>query len=186
MHRSLIWIPLLLLSGCRSFESDQSGSEPWSPVERHMTIADTLEQANLLAEASLEYTLAAQLYPSSEYYPMAVRKAAFLYSDKRNPARNDSVSIFWFNRYLELPLSAEQREITVLYLQLREEASTLRNSLTRQRGVSDSLQTIIKRQGNEIGNRAKRLGELEAELAKANDELQKLREIDVKMHKTKK
>jgi hypothetical protein len=37
-----------------------------------------------------------------------------------------------------------------------------------------------------MGNRAKRLAELEAELAKANDELQKLREIDVKMHKTKK
>ena len=176
----------LLLSGCASFESEQSGTEPWSPVERHMAIADTLEQINLLAEASLEYTLAAQLYPSSEYYPMAVRKAAFLYSDRRNPARNDSVSIFWFQRYLELPLSAEQRELTSLYLQLREETSTLRNSLTRQGSVADSLQTIVRRQGNEMGNRAKRLAELEAELAKANDELQKLREIDVKMHKTKK
>jgi len=186
MHRSFIWIALLAISGCTSFESERSGAEPWSPVERHMAIADTLEQTDQLAGASLEYTLAAQLYPSSEYYPMAVRKAAFLYSDKRNPARNDSVSTYWFQRYLELPLSAEQREITSLYLQLREETSALRNSLSRQSSVADSLQTIVRRQGIEIGNRAKRLSELEAELAKANDELQKLREIDVKMHKTKK
>src|SRR6058998_2359268 len=93
----------VLVVGC---SSTSKMNEVESQAQQHMAIADTLERASALKEATIEYTLVAELFPSTSVYVAAVRKAALLYSSPSNPAANDSASQFWLTKYLAFTESA--------------------------------------------------------------------------------
>ena len=61
----------------------------------------------------------------------------------------------------------------------------LRDSLARVNALSDSIAFAVRKQANEATARGKRVQELEAELQQATDELKKLKEIDVRISKSR-
>lgn len=181
-HRSLCLLTALLMYGC-------SSSDVVNDVEiearRHMAIADTLEQAFAWKEATLEYKIVAERFPSSSVHATAVRKTAFLLSVPSNPAANDSASLYWLTTYLDLTKSSEERQIIQMYLTMVGRVRILRDSLTRQNALHDSLVAGARKQAGETASRARRILELESELEKAANELKKLKEIDVRISRSR-
>jgi len=181
-HRGLYLLIAVLLYGCSS-----SGvvNDVEVQAQRHMAIADTLERAFALKEATLEYEIVAERFPSSNVHATAVRKAALLFSSPANPAANDSASLYWLNTYLDLTKSPEEKQIIQMYLKMVGRVKVLRDSLARQTAVNDSLVAVARKQVGETASRARRVQELEHELQKASNELRKLKEIDVRISKSR-
>jgi hypothetical protein len=175
-------IPFMFFAGCiTTSEMDHIEVE----AQRHMAIADTLERAAELKQATLEYALVAERFPTSSVYATAVRKAAFLYSQPDNPAASDSASRFWLNTYFKLSQSPEEKQLIQMYLNLADLVQTLKDSLARQKIIHDGLVAAARKQGNEMAARSKRIQELESDLKNASDELHKLKEIDLRISKSR-
>ncbi len=185
--RRIAW-PLIclvvMLGGCSVQEAEQ-GSAERSPADRHMMLAETLERQSLLREATFEYTLVAELYPTSEHYPNAVRRAALLFSNPENPVCSDTAASFWFDQYLKLSLPFEERELVTRYLTEQKYTKLLRADITKRALIADSLQTVIRRQATDLANRSRRIQELEADLARVSQELKRLREVDIQMQRSR-
>jgi hypothetical protein len=181
-YRVLYLLIAALLYGCSS-----SGvvDDIELQAQRHMAIADTLERANALKEATLEYKIVAERFPSSNVHTTAVRKTALLFSSPANPAANDSASLYWLSTYLDLTKSPEEKQIIDMYLNMVARVKSLRDSITRQRALNDSLVAVVHKQAGETAARARRVQELESELQKASQELMKLKEIDVRISKSR-
>ena len=172
----------MLIVGCTA--SDNLSTAELA-AQRHMAIADTLERASDLKRATMEYSLVARNYPSTSVYPAAVRKTALLFSLPANPAASDSASQYWLSVYLGLTRSPEERQMIEMYLRMVGRVKVLRDSLAKVNALSDSLAFAVRKQANEASARGKRVQELEAELQKASDELKKLKEIDVRISKSR-
>ena len=181
-YSGIVMVFVLLAAGCSTLPDSRDAE---SQAAYHMRLAETLERASLLREATHEYTIVAEQYPSSTSYPAAVRKAAFLSMNRWNPAINDSVSLHWFNVYLGLPLKRQDREGARTYVYLLERIRLLREDITRQSAVVDSLSSAAKRQTFSLSSQTRLIQDLETELQQANDELKKLKEIDVRLSKTR-
>lgn len=150
-----------------------------------MDLADSLENSLSWKDAALEYQLVASSFPSSSQYASAARKTAILFASPRNPAANDSISSFWFRKYLALALPREEVQMIQLYLATVDRVKELRDSLGSKKTANDSLSTQLQKQNNEASAHAHRIQELEAELQKAAAELNKLKEIDVRISKSR-
>lgn len=181
-HRRLCPFIAALLYGCSPLGTI---SDAEMQAQRHMAIADTLERSSALKEATLEYTIVAERFPSTVVHSAAVRKAALLLSAPSNPAANDSASLYWLNTYLTITRSTEEKQIIQMYLRMVDRVKGLRDSLVRQTIANDSLAITARKQTNDASARGRRVQELEAELEKASSELKKLKEIDVRMSKSK-
>lgn len=181
-HNGVCLIAAAFIVGCSSSDNLSNAERE---AQRHMAVADTLERASALREATLEYALVARNYPSTSVYPAAVRKAALLLSSPANPAANDSASQYWLAVYLGLSRAPEERQIIEMYLNMVGRVKTLRDSLIRETALSDSLAFAVRKQANEASARGKRVQELEAQLQKTTDELTKLKEIDVRISKSR-
>jgi len=181
-HKGLYLLIAVLLYGCSS-----SGvvSDVELQAQRHMAIADTLEHAYALKEATLEYKTVAEHFPSSSVHITAVRKTALLFSSPTNPAASDSASLYWLNAYLDLTKSTEEKQIIQMYLNMVGRVKILSDSLKHQNGLNDSLVAVARKQVGETASRARRVQELESELQKASNELKKLKEIDVRISKSR-
>jgi hypothetical protein len=181
-HRCLYLLVVVLLYGCSSsgIINDIEGQ-----ALRHMAIADTLETASALKEATFEYKLVAEHFPSSNVHATAVRKAALLFSSPANPVANDSASFYWLNIYLGLTKSPEEKQIIQMYLDMVGQVKILRDSITHQTVLHDSLVAVARKHVGETASRARRVQELESELQKASNELRKLKEIDVRISKNR-
>lgn len=154
-------------------------------AEYHMLIADSLEAASALREAALEYKLVAELYPKTRHYPHAVRNTALLYSNPANPAVDDSLSLQWFQTYLTLPVSREEKVKAEIYVTMLKRLTSLRKDLNRRSSTIDSLQSVARRQSGEITARSKEVQDLKAELKQTTTELERLREVDVRINRRK-
>jgi hypothetical protein len=154
-------------------------------ARKHIALADSLEKVPSLRESLLEYRLVAERYPSSSVYNGAVLKTALLYSNQDNPAANDSAALYWFNRYLVLTPMEGEKQIVRMYLETLGESKALRDSLRVTTTVKDSLESTVRRQSTESAARIKRVQELESELQKASLELKKLKEVDVRISKSR-
>ncbi len=174
---------MLLLASCRPGSTIENVAE--ARAEYHMRLADSLESVQMLKEAALEYKLVAELYPTTSYYPAAVRNTALLYSNPANPAVDDSLSLQWFQTYLTLPISRDERVKAEIYVTMLKRINDLRRELNRRAAAVDSLQAIARRQSGDLAARAKRVQELEAELKKTTVELERLREVDVRINRRK-
>lgn len=156
-----------------------------SRAEYHMNVADSLEASSSLREAALEYKLVAELYPKTSHYPNAVRNTALLYSSPSNPGVDDSLSLQWFQTYLTLGISREEKVKAEIYVTMLKRLTSLRKEINRRSGIIDSLQNVTRRQSGDLTSRNKRVQELETELKKTTFELEKLREVDVRINKRK-
>ncbi len=174
---------MLALASCRPGSTIENIAE--ARAEYHMQLADSLESAFMLKEAALEYKLVAELYPNTSYYPAAVRNTALLYSNPANPGVDDSLSLHWFQTYLTLPISRDERVKAEIYVTMLKRINDLRKELNRRTAAIDSLQTFTRRQAGDLAARTKRVQELEAELKKTTLELERLREVDVRINRRK-
>lgn len=168
----LIGFITVLVMGCSALK-EYIADEP-AAVHR-MKIADSLEAASAIHEAAEAYSNVAKQYPTSSFYKKAVRKAAYLYCSPLNPVVEDSASLQWFQVYTSLPISNEEKTNADLYIFL------LKRIITLQKGI-ENLAASFKKQNYELSSRSNQVRELEVQLEKTKQELNKLKDIDVKVY----
>ena len=173
---------LSLCGGCSPSLVDQDSEQR---AEQHTRAGRALESASRWNDAAMEYAIVAELYPKTSFHEDAVRKAALLFSHPDNPAHNDSTALHWFHVYEDLPLSDPERQSVKLHVRAIQEMTALKGMLDHQTSITDSLSVSSRQQQQEFMAQSKRIHELELEIAKLNDELDKLREIDMKVGRSK-
>ena len=181
MTESLRYLPAtllscLLLSGCAP--PKETGSAD-GDAEAVLGFAESLEADSLLAQATAQYAIIAEEFPTASVYPLAVRRAAFLYAHPDNPAHNDTLALRWMRIYQPLASTREERQEVGVVTSLIQQNMTLRDQLARETASGDSLGAALRRQG-------RRVKDLEAELQQVNQELRKLKEVDVRTSRTPK
>ena len=177
-HHLFFSLLLLTLVGCGVPLSDRP--QPDEPeARRHLSLAESLEKASALQEATFEYTFVAEHFPSTNYYLEAVRKAALLYSMPSNPAANEISALRWMQIYLTLPLSEEEMRHVELHIALLRRVQSLEDAIARERNLRQKLSALAIRRGTDLLDLAKRIQELEFALQQAAQELEKLKEVDL-------
>ncbi len=171
-----------LACGCSSVRVD---SDTESRASRHMTLADSLQQELVLDQATLEYQIVAEHYPTSSAYPAAVRNASLLFLNPDNPMHSDSLALHWLSTYLGLPMQLQDRENARAEVHLLERVVALQRDLARRRQVADSLLVVTRKQDAQISTQAQQLQNLQNELIQVRQELDKLKQVDVQINKSR-
>lgn len=179
--RNIIIILCLLMTSCLS---KVQGVESELKAQDYMDRAATLENEGAYHQAAQEYTMVAEQYPSTSYHKLAVWKAALLNLHPANPKINYAAALNWLQVYLKLPLSTAEKETATLYVSMVERINELQAELSSMIEEKDRLLEITQKQSMNIESDIERRKELEAELAHAWDELQKMKAVDVKMHRS--
>ena len=165
----------LSLIGC-SPSKEAGGID--SDAEAVMEFAESLERDSLLDQATAQYAIIAEQFPTANVYPLAVRRVAFLYAHPDNPARNDTLALRWMRIYQPLASTREERQEVGVVTSLIQQTMSLREQLAREAASGDSLGTALRRQG-------RRTRDLETELQQVSEELRKLKEEDVRTSRTR-
>ncbi len=166
----------VLLAGCAP--SKDTGSAE-GDAEAVLAFAESLEADSLLDQATAQYAIVAEQFPTADVYPLAVRRVAFLYAHPDNPAHNDTLALRWMRIYNPLARTREERQEVAVATTLIQQNMALREQLGHESASGDSLATLLRRQG-------RRVRDLETELQQVNDELRKLKEVDVRTSRTRK
>jgi len=178
----IIIILCLLMSSCLS---QIQGSNSELKARESMERAAALEKAEAYHQAAQEYAMVAEHYPSTSYHKLAVWKAALLNIHPANPEINYAAALGWLRAYLKLPLSSAEKETATLYVTMVERVDDLQAELSSMVEEKNRLLEITKKQSGDIESDTKRRNELEAELAHAWDELNKMKAVDVRMHRSR-
>lgn len=178
----IIIILCLLMSSCMS---QIQGSESESKARDYMERAAALEKAEAYHQAAQEYAMVAEHYPSTSYHKLAVWKAALLNIHPANPEINYAAALSWLQAYLKFPLSPAEKETATLYVSMVERVNDLQAELSSMVEEKNKLLEITKKQSSDIESDTKRREELEAELAHTWDELNKMKAVDVRMHRSR-
>ncbi|MBW1737954.1 MAG: SPOR domain-containing protein [Deltaproteobacteria bacterium] len=178
----IVIIVCFLFSGClQQFR----GVKLETQARSHMEHAAALEDSSLYHQAAQEYAIVAERYPSTGYYKRAVWKTALLNMHPDNSKIDYSTALFWLKVYLGLSLSPEEKEDAALYVAMLEHVNGLQAELSSYVAEKDKLLEVTQKQSSDIVTGTRRLKELEAELAQAQDELKKMKEVDVRMQRSK-
>lgn len=182
-NRNVIVIILcFFLAGCASqFRDNKLDSQARSHMER----AAALEDSSAYHQAAQEYAIVAGRYPSTGYYKDAVRKAGLLNIHPANPEYDTREARFWLNVYLGLQLTPEEKEDATLYISMIERINGLQAQLSSLVLEKDKLLDVTRKQSDDLVTGAQRLEEVKAELAKVRDELKKMKEVDVRMQRSR-
>jgi hypothetical protein len=132
------------------------------------------------------YQLIANTTPRSSVTNEATRKSAVLTGSVRNPERSDSLSLQWFRRYLSLPITPAERENAELSISLLDRVLTQQRHGMFYAAKADSLQEVVRRQGETIASQSQRILGLEREVRNANAEVRRMKEIDVRLSQSNK
>ncbi len=178
----IIIILCLLMTSCLS---GVQGLESELKAQDYMDRAAALEKEGAYHQASQEYAMVAEHYPSTSYHKLAVWKAALLNIHPANPKINYAAALGWLQAYLKLPLSSAEKESATLYVSMVERINDLQAELSSMVEENSKLLEINKKQSSDLESDIERRKELEAELAHAWDELQKMKDVDVKMHRSR-
>jgi hypothetical protein len=170
------------LSGCGLFTAE---TVPDSGAAYRMWIADSLEQQGMFQSAATQYATVAEQFPQSSFYPSAVRRAALMYSISPFSARNDSAAYRWYIAYLSLPLKKPERENVRVSTELLYRILRLHAQIEQISATSDSLTVLTKRQSASLNADSHRMQELELQLQQAQAELRKIKEIDLRLSKSR-
>ena len=184
----IIIILCLLVTSCVSkIHGSESESESESELKTRdlMDRAVALENAGAYRQAAQEYAMMAEHYPSSIYHKLAVWKAALLNIHPANPEINYDASLSWLKVYLKLPLTPAEKEAATVYVSMVERINDLQAELSSTVEEKNRLLDITRKQSSDIDSDTKRRNELEAELAHAWDELNKMKAVDVRMHRSR-
>ena len=178
----IIIILCLLMTGCAS---RIQGLESESKARDYMDRATALENEEAYHQAAQVYAMVAEHYPSTSYHKLAVWKAALLNIHPSNPEINYAAALSWLQVYLKLPLSPEEKEAATFYVSMVERINDLQAEHSSMVEEKDRLLEITRKQSSDIESDTKRRKELEAELAHAWDELNKMKAVDVRMHRSR-
>ncbi len=178
----IIIILCLLMTSCLSKIHGTEESE--LKARDFMDRAAALENTEAYHQAAQEYAMVAEHYPSTSYHKLAVWKAALLNIHPANPEINYAASLSWLKVYLKLPLSPAEKETATFYVYMVERINDLQAELSSMVEEKNRLLEITGKQSSDIESDTKRREELEAELAHAWDELNKMKAVDVRMHRS--
>ncbi len=183
--RQYLWTLIaagMTLSGCGLFTAERA---PEGEAAYRMWIADSLEQEGMFQSAATQYATVAQKFPRSSFYPSAVRRAALMYSISPFSARNDSAAYRWYLAYLSLPLNKPERENVRVSTELLHRILRLHAQIEQISAAGDSLTVMTKRQSASLNADSRRMQELELQLQHAQAELKKIKEIDLRLSKSR-
>ncbi|MBW2573544.1 MAG: SPOR domain-containing protein [Deltaproteobacteria bacterium] len=165
-HHIIVVILCFLVAGCFSqFRNSRSELQ----ARNHMDRAAALEDSSEYYQAAKEYSIVAEHYPSTHYYKTAVWKAALLNIHPASSEIDYNAALHWLKVYLGLPLSSEEKDSAELYVAMLEHINDLESIL--------SAFVIVAA--------TQRLSQLEADLTHAQAELKKMKEVDVRMHRSR-
>lgn len=173
---------LVILSGCSPGALDSAAD---ARAQRSLQTADSLDRANSLAEASLAYALIAEQYPGTPSGQTAACNAALLYSDPMNSAANDSIALFWFTRCSRMQVQGTNGRTVRVASSLFDRIRILRDESVRLAASNDALSAQTKRLNGTVGNQSKRIQDLEQELRRTGKELKSLKEVDLRMSRSR-
>jgi hypothetical protein len=178
-HGSYVFLIALIVTGCSAVRNAGDG------MREQMERARYAEASGDLAGAAQEYAAAAGQFPQGEQFPVAVRRAAILYSHPLNPARNDSIALAWFRVLAAQPLPGSEKELVHLQIATLGRSLLLTEQIRRQREASDSMTVVTRRLSLTVANQSRQLQELETEVKRVSEELRQLKEIDVRLSRRK-
>ena len=175
-----------------------------------MSGALSMEDSQHFHEAMLEYVYVARNFPATRFYKTAIFKAAMLSGRPDNPKRNLNTSLYWLHQYLNLPLSDQEQEAVKFLIALLEQNKKYQDEVVKLQIVSQNQRDVIsqndskiavcekqgeKRKGQirqlqkknafyekQIDKQDKQILQLQAEISKTQDALQRLKEIDMRIH----
>lgn len=178
----IVVILCFLVAGCFSqFRNSRSELQ----ARNHMDRAAALEDSSEYHQAAKEYSIVAERYPSTHYYKTAVWKAALLNIHPSSPEIDFNAALYWLQVYLGLPLSSEEKDRAELYVAMLEHINDLESILSAFVAEKEKLQVVTQKQSNDIVAATQRLSQLEADLTHAQAELKKMKEVDVRMHRSR-
>ncbi len=172
----------LLISGCAS---QVRVPDYESQARNQMIRAVQLENSSEYHQAAQAYAAVAEQYPFSSCYKTAVWKAALLNIHPDNSENQYSAALHWLNVYLELPISSEEKDLANLYISMLERNNRLQTNPSAVIAEKERLLAVTREQSVHITNSTQQLKKLEAELAQARDELDKMKAVDVRMHRSR-
>lgn len=195
--RFIIVLSWFFITGC---VSNYLISDIELQARNHMTAAESKQESLHIVDAIKEYTLIYKKYPDTSYLKPAVWKLALLNIHPDNPDINYISAQDWLQIYLSLHLSSQEEEtalILALLIQqtnlIQIEKEKLESHIKQQKNEIDTLTEKSERAKSNISRTKNKLNTCEAQLsilkessAVLNNKLQKLKEIDVQMHKTRK
>jgi len=158
---------------------------PRSDTERVLDLALSFESLGDLRRATDVYTSIATRYPQSDPGAKAAYKAGLLRVDPHNPARDDSLALLWFRTALGRAIPLEDRYHAENYSAQLQHLQELRQDLSAQWRMNDSLRSVTRQQGVAIAEHQRRTLELEEQLFAANSELKKLKDVDLQIARTR-
>jgi len=141
-YSPLALVMIMCFAGCAA---DKATHYEVRMAANHMRMADSLLKKSAIRKAAHEYTIVAEEYPNTTYYPEAVYNSAVLYSSPLNKTPDDSASLHWFRVYLTLPISDKDKEKANTYISMLERIVQLRRELAHRAMLSDSLSAIIEK-----------------------------------------
>lgn len=171
----------VLLAGCASTNTrmdNPAQNEQDAKAEYHFAFADSLETAGAFSGAALVYKMVADLFSGTEHYATAIRNLGLLYINPFNPARNDSIALYYFTKHLEIPsLSRGERARSVILASMIRERMQFNTSDARRQRAIDSLSSLARIQAAELNAQSKKIAELTADLEQTDNDLQILLEL---------
>lgn len=156
-----------------------------SEPQRQMGLAQSMEQGGEFNKAIHLYSIVADNAPETEWGATATLKTALLLSSPRNPARNDSLALLWFRTTIARTRSADERLQAEVSMALLDRLLLRVKDARRQRTIVDSLQTALRRQSGMILSQTRRLQDMEREVVAAQSELQRLKDVDVTISRSR-
>lgn len=154
-----------------------------SETERQLFLAQQLAQAGEYRRAIHLNSIVAEQEPETDAGATATLRTALLLASPRNPERNDSLAIQWFRATIARTKTADERLQAEVSIALLDRLRVQSRDAHRQRVLVDSLQLALRRQSGTILSQTRRLMEMEREVVAARDELQRIRDIDIRLSK---
>jgi len=198
--RLIIILSCFLITGCVSKYLNFDVEEK---ARRHMVLAESKEDLSQFQDARKEYILICDKYSDTSYYKTAVLKLTLLNINPDNPDSDYLIALEWLKIYSSLHLTQVEEETVHIFtiliqqtFQIQEEKEKLALEIMQLRNENAGLTNkllLARANSSKKKNRLKKLSACEAQLsifknklAKLEDNLRKMKEIDVQMYKTRK
>jgi hypothetical protein len=164
----------------------ETGVQPaMSDADRQLALASSFVQGGDFKRALHIYTMVSDENPLSPAGATATQMAAFIMTSLRNPSRSDTMAAVWFRKALARTRNADQRLQAEVSLALLDRLTLQTSEMQRHRSVVDSLQRVIRRQSGTILSQTRRLSDMEREVIAAKSQMQRLKELDENLSRTR-
>ena len=165
--------------------SDTAAAPTMSEADRQLALASTFVQGGDLKRALYIYTMVADENPLSPAGATASHMAGLVLTSLRNPSRNDSMGAVWFKKTLARTRATNERIQAEVTLALLDRINLQTADMRRHRTVVDSLNRVIRRQSSTILSQTRRLSDMEREVLAAKGQVQRIKELDENLSRTR-